>query len=106
MEELVKIKRVMKKVDERAPTETLLVVDATQGQNALNQAREFHRAIDLSGLVVTKLDGTAKGGIIFAISHELKLPIRFIGVGESIDDLKEFKPKEFVHALLADGDTA
>ncbi|EDY85570.1 signal recognition particle-docking protein FtsY [gamma proteobacterium HTCC5015] len=104
MDELTKIKRVMKKVDESAPTETLLVVDATQGQNALNQAREFHRAIDLTGLIVTKLDGTAKGGIIFAISHELGLPIRFIGVGESIDDLKEFKPKEFVHALLADSD--
>lgn len=106
MDELAKIKRVMQKVDENAPSETLLVVDATLGQNALNQARQFNEVIQLSGLVVTKLDGTAKGGIIFAICQELKLPIRFIGVGESIDDLKEFQPKEFVHALLADSDEA
>lgn len=102
MDELSKIKRVMAKVDADAPTETLLVLDATLGQNALNQAKQFNQSVALSGLVVTKLDGTAKGGIIFAISHELKLPIRFIGVGESIDDLREFKPREFVHALLAD----
>ncbi len=102
MDELAKIKRVMQKVDASAPTETLLVLDATLGQNALNQAKQFNAIIPLSGLVVTKLDGTAKGGIIFAICQELKLPIRFIGVGESIDDLKEFQPKAFVNALLAD----
>lgn len=104
MDELAKIKRVMQKVDADAPTETLLVLDSTLGQNALNQAKHFNEVIKLSGLVVTKLDGTAKGGIIFAICQELKLPIRFIGVGEGIDDLQEFKPKEFVHALLADSE--
>jgi fused signal recognition particle receptor len=104
MDELAKIKRVMQKVDAHAPTETLLVLDSTLGQNALNQAKHFNKVIKLSGLVVTKLDGTAKGGIIFAICQELKLPIRFIGVGEGIDDLQEFKPKEFVNALLADSE--
>jgi fused signal recognition particle receptor len=104
MDELAKIKRVMQKVDANAPTETLLVLDSTLGQNALNQAKHFNEVIKLSGLVVTKLDGTAKGGIIFAICQELKLPIRFIGVGEGIDDLQEFKPKEFVNALLADSE--
>jgi fused signal recognition particle receptor len=104
MDELAKIKRVMQKVDANAPTETLLVLDSTLGQNALNQAKHFNKVIKLSGLVVTKLDGTAKGGIIFAICQELKLPIRFIGVGEGIDDLQEFKPKEFVNALLADSE--
>ena len=104
MDELAKIKRVMQKVDANAPTETLLVLDSTLGQNALNQAKHFNEVVKLSGLVVTKLDGTAKGGIIFAICQELKLPIRFIGVGEGIDDLQEFKPKEFVHALLADSE--
>ena len=102
MNELAKIKRVMQKIDENAPTETLLVLDSTLGQNALNQAKKFNEIIKLSGLIVTKLDGTAKGGIIFTICQELKLPIRFIGVGEEIDDLQEFKPKEFVNALLAD----
>lgn len=102
MDELTKIKRVMTKIDANAPTETLLVLDSTLGQNALNQAKQFNQAIELTGLVLTKLDGTAKGGIVFAISKELGLPIRFVGMGEGIDDLKEFKPKDFVHAMLAD----
>lgn len=102
MNELGKIKRTMAKVVAGAPTETLLVLDATLGQNALAQAHEFNKIVQLSGLILTKLDGTAKGGIVFALCEELKLPIRFIGIGEGIDDLKEFRPKDFVHALLAD----
>ncbi len=100
MEELKKIKRVIGKVDAQAPHETLLVLDATTGQNALNQARQFHDAIGLSGLVLTKLDGTAKGGIVFAIAQRLGLPIRYIGVGEGIEDLREFEADAFVRALL------
>ena len=100
MEELKKIKRVMAKLDPSAPHETLLVVDAGTGQNALNQAQQFNDAIGLSGMVLTKLDGTAKGGIIFAIAETLRIPIRFIGIGESLDDLREFKAQEFVDALL------
>ena len=100
MEELKKIKRVMAKLDPSAPHETLLVVDAGTGQNALNQARQFNEAIGLSGMVLSKLDGTAKGGIIFAIAEKLAIPIRFIGIGESVDDLREFKAHEFVDALL------
>lgn len=100
MEELKKIKRVIGKIDSQAPHETMLVVDAGTGQNALNQAVQFHNAIGLSGITLTKLDGTAKGGIIFAIAKRLGVPIRFIGVGESIEDLREFNPEEFVTALL------
>lgn len=100
MEELKKIKRVIGKLDATAPHETLLVVDAGTGQNALNQAREFNDAVGLSGIVLTKLDGTAKGGIIFAIAEKLRVPIRFIGIGEGVDDLREFKAAEFVDALL------
>ena len=100
MEELKKIKRVIAKVDESAPHEVLLVVDASTGQNALNQAVQFHEAVGVTGLILTKLDGTAKGGIAFAIARRLGLPIRFIGVGESIDDLREFDAAEFVDALL------
>jgi fused signal recognition particle receptor len=100
MEELKKIKRVIAKVDESAPHEVLLVVDAGTGQNALNQAVQFHEAVGVTGLILTKLDGTAKGGIAFAIARRLGLPIRFIGVGESIEDLREFDATEFVHALL------
>ena len=103
MEELKKIKRVMGKVDAAAPHEVLLVVDASTGQNALNQAVQFHDAIGVTGLILTKLDGTAKGGIVFAIARRLGLPIRFIGVGESIEDLRPFDAAEFVAALL-DGD--
>jgi fused signal recognition particle receptor len=101
MEELRKIARVMQKIDSEAPHEVLLVVDATTGQNALHQAREFHRALALTGLVLTKLDGTAKGGILFALADQLHIPIRFIGVGEAIDDLRYFQPDEFLDALLS-----
>lgn len=100
MSELEKIKRVMRKLDENAPHETLLVLDAGTGQNALVQARQFNEAIGIDSLAITKLDGTAKAGIIFAIAEELKLPIRFIGVGEKIEDLKPFDAKEFVDALF------
>ena len=100
MQELEKIKRVLKKHNEDAPHETLLVIDGGSGQNAIQQANEFNKSINLSGLAVTKLDGTAKGGVLFAISDSLKLPIRFIGVGEAIDDLKPFNAKDFVDALF------
>jgi len=101
MEELKKIKRVMAKLDAAAPHETLLVIDASIGQNALNQARQFHEAVGVSGIVLTKLDGTAKGGVIFAVAEQMKLPIRFIGVGEGIDDLRPFDAGDFVEALFA-----
>ncbi len=104
MEELKKISRVIKKLEVSAPHEVLLVLDATTGQNALNQAIEFHRAVGLSGLILTKLDGTAKGGIVFALSKKLQLPLRFIGVGEGLEDLQVFDAEAFVEALLADGD--
>ncbi|OGT06470.1 MAG: signal recognition particle-docking protein FtsY [Gammaproteobacteria bacterium GWF2_41_13] len=100
MEELKKINRVMKKADEKAPHETLLVLDASIGQNALSQAKQFHEAIGITGIVLTKLDGTAKGGIVFPIAKQLKLPIRFIGVGEGIDDLRPFCATDFVEALM------
>jgi len=101
MEELKKIKRVMTKLDVDAPHETLLVIDASIGQNALNQARQFHEAVGVSGIVLTKLDGTAKGGVIFAVAEQMKLPIRYIGVGEGIDDLRPFDANDFVEALFA-----
>ena len=100
MQELEKIKRVLKKHNENAPHETLLVIDGGSGQNAVQQANEFHKSIQLSGLAITKLDGTAKGGVLFSISDSLKIPIRFIGVGESIEDLKPFNSKDFVDALF------
>ncbi|WXT99648.1 MAG: Signal recognition particle receptor FtsY [Catillopecten margaritatus gill symbiont] len=100
MQELEKIKRVITKQNETAPHEVMLVVDGGAGQNALNQAKEFNKSVKLSGITITKLDGTAKGGIVFAISDELKLPIRYIGVGEGIDDLKPFVAKEFIDALF------
>ena len=100
MEELKKIKRVMAKLDEHAPHEVMLVVDAGTGQNALNQASEFNQALGITGITLTKLDGTAKGGVIFAIANKLALPIRFIGVGEGIDDLRPFDAGEFVEALF------
>ena len=103
MDELGKVSRVIKKIDESAPHETLLVLDGTTGQNALNQAREFGKSVDVSGLVVTKLDGTAKGGVLFTLADELQLPIRFIGVGEGIYDLRVFEAPDFVDALLGDG---
>lgn len=100
MEELKKVKRVMGRVDPLAPHEVLLVLDASQGQNALQQARLFHEALGVTGVVLTKLDGTAKGGIVLAIASELKLPIRFIGVGESAEDFEQFSAPAFVDALL------
>ncbi|MDJ0808143.1 MAG: signal recognition particle-docking protein FtsY [Gammaproteobacteria bacterium] len=100
MDELSKIARVLKKIDPAAPHEVLLVVDAGTGQNAVNQALQFNEAVGLSGIVITKLDGTAKGGVIFAIADKVKVPIRFIGIGESIEDLREFDAKDFVDALF------
>ena len=101
MDELAKIARVMKKIDPEAPHEVMLVVDAGTGQNALAQAREFHETVGLTGITLTKLDGTAKGGIIFAISEQLGVPIRFIGIGEGIEDLRHFEAREFIEALFA-----
>jgi fused signal recognition particle receptor len=101
MEELKKVKRVMQKLDVNAPHEVLLVLDAATGQNALNQATQFNEAVGITGIVLTKLDGTAKGGIVFAIADKTGIPIRFIGVGETIDDLRPFEPQEFVKALFA-----
>ena len=100
MEELKKVRRVIKKLDPDAPHETLLVIDASTGQNALAQARQFTEAVEVSGLVLTKLDGTAKGGIIFAIAQTLGIPIRYVGVGEGLDDLRDFDANDFVDALL------
>ena len=102
MQELEKIVRVLKKLDANLPHETLLVLDSTTGQNSLNQARSFHKSVDVSGIALTKLDGTAKGGMVFAIAKELELPIRFIGVGEQVDDLRPFAAQEFVDALFAE----
>ena len=101
MDELQKVKRVMGKVDSTAPHETLIVLDGGTGQNALNQAQQFHEAMQLTGMVVTKLDGTAKGGVIFAIAEKLGLPIRFIGVGEQVADLEVFEAERYVNALVA-----
>ena len=100
MKELEKIARVVQKNDATAPHETLLVLDAVTGQNGLNQAREFQKAVPLTGIVLAKLDGTAKGGIVFAIAQELKLPIKYIGTGEGIDDFAEFDAQEFVNDLF------
>lgn len=100
MEELKKINKVIKKSIPEAPHETLLILDATTGQNAIRQAALFNEAIGLTGVVVTKLDGTAKGGVIFAVKKEIGIPIKLIGIGEDIDDLKEFNPSDFVNALF------
>jgi fused signal recognition particle receptor len=102
MDELEKIKRVMAKLDLDAPQETLLVLDAGTGQNALAQASKFRDTVGISGIILTKLDGTAKGGMIFSVAEQLQTPIRYIGVGESVDDLRPFDNEEFVDALLAD----
>lgn len=102
MDELAKIKRVMSKLDLDAPQETLLVLDAGTGQNALTQASKFRDTVGISGIILTKLDGTAKGGMIFSVAEQLQTPIRYIGVGESVDDLRPFDHEEFVDALLAD----
>lgn len=100
MDELAKIKRVLEKIDATTPHEVLLVLDASQGQNALRQAEEFHSKVGVTGLVITKLDGSAKGGIVLAIAKRLGLPIRFIGVGEAAEDLQPFTASEFTQALL------
>ena len=107
MNELEKIIRVIRRHTPRAPHEILLVIDATTGQNALRQAQVFNRTIGLTGLVITKLDGTAKGGIALALAGKLKIPIRKIGVGESIDDLQDFNPHDYVEAMFGElGETA
>lgn len=105
MEEMKKMHRVLQKRLPGTPHETLLVLDAATGSNALVQAREFHHTLGVTGLVVTKLDGTAKGGIVVAIARELKIPVKFIGLGEQVDDLQPFDPKQFAEALfgIADG---
>jgi fused signal recognition particle receptor len=100
MDELRKVRRVMTKADPAAPHEVLLVLDATQGQNALAQAQQFHAAVGVTGLVLTKLDGTARGGIVLAIARQLKLPIRYIGLGEQAGDFAEFDPAAFARALV------
>ncbi len=100
MEELRKVRRVLGKVDPSAPQEVLLVIDATQGQNALAQAQQFHAAVGVTGLVLTKLDGTARGGIVLAIARQLKLPIRFVGLGEQAGDFAEFDAAAFARALV------
>lgn len=100
MEELKKVKRVIQRVDASAPHEVLLVLDANQGQNALSQAIQFHEAVGVTGLVLTKLDGTAKGGIVIAIARRLELPIRFIGIGEQLEDFGEFDAQAFASALV------
>lgn len=102
MEELKKVKRVLQRVDPSAPHEVLLVLDANQGQNALSQAVQFHEAIGVTGLVLTKLDGTAKGGIVVAVQRELGVPVKLVGLGEGPDDLAPFDPEAFVDGLLGD----
>ena len=102
MEELKKVRRVIGKLDEEAPHEVLLVLDAGTGQNAINQAKQFNQTVALTGLALTKLDGTAKGGVIFALAKQFNIPIRFIGVGEGIDDLRTFESEPFVQALFAE----
>ncbi len=103
MDELVKVKRVLARRDQSAPHEVMLVLDASQGQNALVQAQKFHDALGLTGITVTKLDGSAKGGILLAIANKLKVPVRFIGIGEAAEDMQPFSAEDFVDALLASG---
>jgi fused signal recognition particle receptor len=100
MEELKKVRRILSRELPGAPQETLLVLDGNTGQNALAQAKTFHEAVGLSGIVLTKLDGTSKGGIVFAIYKELSIPVKFLGIGEAMEDLRSFDPKEFVEALM------
>ena len=103
MDELAKVKRVIQRRDENAPQEIMLVLDASQGQNALVQAQKFHEALGLTGITVTKLDGSAKGGILLAIASALQVPVRFIGIGESAEDMQPFVAEDFVGALLTSG---
>lgn len=102
MEELKKIKRIIQKLDPTAPHEVLLVLDATIGQNSINQVKQFNETVGVTGICMTKLDGTAKGGTIFAIADETKIPIRFIGIGENIDDLKPLDAQDFINALFGE----
>src|SRR4029078_7980393 len=99
MEELQKVRRVIGKAQEGAPHETWVVVDSTSGQNAIAQAQMFTQAMSVTGIVLTKLDGTAKGGVILGITDQLRIPVRFIGIGERVEDLREFDAEEFVEAL-------
>jgi len=101
MQELQKVRRVLGKAAPGAPHETWLVIDSTSGQNAIAQAQIFTEAMSVSGIVLTKLDGTAKGGVILGIADQLKIPVRYVGIGESVDDLRSFDPAEFVEALFA-----
>ena len=100
MEELIKVKRIMGKLDASAPHEVMLVLDAGTGQNAVVQAKQFNEAMTLTGITLTKLDGTAKGGVVFALAKQLGVPIRFIGIGEGIEDLQEFNAKDFIDAVF------
>lgn len=102
MEELIKVKRVMSKLDENAPHEVMLVLDAGTGQNAINQAEQFNQSVALTGLTLTKLDGTAKGGVIFSIAKKLNMPVRYIGIGEGIEDLRPFNSNDFIEALFSE----
>lgn len=102
MDELGKVRRVLARIDPSAPHETLLVIDGSTGQNAVSQAQKFHQAVGLTGLAVTKLDGSAKGGVVFALAREMKLPIRFVGVGEGLFDLRPFSAEAYVDGLLPD----
>ena len=102
MEELEKVKRVAGKLDSQAPQETLLVLDAGTGQNAVSQMTQFNNSVGISGIALTKLDGTAKGGVIFALAQQFSTPIRYIGVGESQDDLQPFVASDFIEALMGD----
>jgi len=104
MDELKKVRRVIQRVMPSAPHETLLVLDGSTGQNAIAQAREFHSAVELSGLAVTKLDGSAKGGVLLAVARELGIPVRFIGIGEAAEDLDVFRAEDFTRALIRSGD--
>jgi fused signal recognition particle receptor len=105
MDELAKIKRVIAKQDANAPHETMLIVDASQGQNALVQAEKFHEALGLTGITVTKLDGSAKGGILLAIADKLRVPVRYIGIGEAAEDMQPFAADVYADALLATSDS-
>ena len=100
MNELAKVKRVLGKLDDGAPHEVLMVIDGTTGQNAVNQVRQFRQIVGVTGLVVTKLDGTAKGGVVFALAREFGLPIRYVGLGETATDLRVFEAEAFVDGLL------
>ena len=102
MQELEKIVRVLKKFDQHIPHEIMLTIDATTGQNAISQAKLFNEAVGLTGISLTKLDGTAKGGVIFAVAEQFGIPIRYIGVGEGIEDLRTFEHKDFIDALFAE----